>query len=536
MQELETILQNFYSRLVATEIAMKRIYKTLKLILGDQLNLQHSWFVEPDPTALYLMMEVKTETDYVWHHIQKICAFFAAMESFENTLSNRGFETLYLNLDHPNNKQSISGNVLECIEKYNIEEFQYQLPDEYRVDQELRNLCAQLKIASKCFDSEHFYTDRDELTQFFSGKKELIMESFYRAMRVKHQILINHDQDPEGEKWNFDEENRKKLPKNHKPNPPLLFDNNVSKQHGRIVANNIKTIGNIKPEYFQWPINRNQSIQLLQYFCENCLQLFGTFQDAMHTDEWSLYHSRLSFCMNTKLISPSEVINTALNYWENNKKSVAINQVEGFIRQILGWREYMRGVYWMQMPEFEKLNYFDHKTKLPDWYWTGHTKMNCLKHAISQSLNLAYAHHIQRLMITGNFALLAGIDPDDVDFWYLGIYIDAIQWVEITNTRGMSQYADGGIVGTKPYTASANYIHKMSNYCEGCKYDRNQKIGENSYPFNSLYWNFHDRHRAKLQHNPRLSMVYRIWDKMEPELKASVLLRANECLENLNQL
>ncbi|RNL56649.1 cryptochrome/photolyase family protein [Pedobacter jejuensis] len=515
---------------------MKNKYKKLRLILGDQLNRNHSWFQEKDSSILHVLMEVKTETDYVWHHIQKACAFFAAMEDFAKTLNADGFDTIYLKLDDEDNQQSFSKNIIHLIKKFEIEVFQYQMPDEYRLDQELNGLCDGLTITYKCFDTEHFYTSRNELGDFFAGKKSLLMESFYRAMRLKHNILINNGDDPEGDKWNFDTENRKKLPKGHKPNAPLLFDNDVRKPHQRLVAAKIRTIGSIEPEYLQWPINRKQSLGLLDYFCKNCLHLFGTFQDAMHTDEWSLYHSRLSFSMNTKIISPMEVVKAAITFWRNNKKTVALNQVEGFVRQILGWREYMRGVYWMKMPEFENLNYFNHTEKLPDWYWTGKTDMNCLKHSINQSLNYAYAHHIQRLMVTGNFALLAGINPDEVDFWYLSIYIDAIQWVEITNTRGMSQYADGGIVGSKPYTASANYINKMSNYCEHCKYDKNDKIGENSCPFNSLYWNFHDQHREKLQRNPRLSMVYRLWDKMNPELKSKVLSRADYYLKNLETL
>jgi deoxyribodipyrimidine photolyase-related protein len=256
----------------------------------------------------------------------------------------------------------------------------------------------------------------------------------------------------------------------------------------------------------------------------------------MHTNEWSIYHARLSFAMNTKMLSPKEVIDAAIRAWEQAPETISINQLEGFVRQILGWREYMRGIYWLKMPDFESLNYFEHNRKLPDWYWTGKTKMNCLKHSISQSLEHAYAHHIQRLMITGNFALLAGINPDDVDFWYLGIYIDAIQWVEITNTRGMSQFADGGITGSKPYTGSANYIHNQSNYCEGCHYDRTKRTGDNACPFNSLYWDFHDRHRAKLYLNHRLSMVYKLWDKMKPEDHEAILLRANYCLEHLEDL
>ena len=514
---------------------MKSKYKKLRLILGDQLNQKHSWFAQADQSILYVLMEIHTETDYVWHHIQKACAFFAAMEGFADLLNSRHHDTIYLKLDDPSNLQSFTANCNALIKKYQIESFEYQLPDEYRVDEELKTYCSALNIPAQTCDTEHFYTTRDELGTFFSGKKGLLMENFYREMRKKHNILMD-GKEPIAGKWNFDEDNRKKLPKNHHPYPPLLFTNTVQAQYDRIRNAGIETIGSIDPQNLYWPLNRQQSLKLLSYFTENCLPLFGTFQDAMHTDEWSVYHSRLSFSMNTKMLSPKEVVGAAVAAWEQNKKSIAINQLEGFVRQILGWREYMRGIYWLKMPDYEKLNYFDHQRKLPDWYWTGKTKMNCLKHSIGQSLNHAYAHHIQRLMITGNFALLAGINPDEVDFWYLGIYIDAIQWVEITNTRGMSQYADGGITGSKPYTASANYIHKQSNYCDNCHYDRTKRTGEDACPFNSLYWDFHDRHRAKLGNNIRLSMVYRLWDKMAPDDREATLLRANFCLENLEKL
>ena len=514
---------------------MKKKYTTLRLILGDQLNLKHSWFTSHAPSVLYVLMEIRPETDYVWHHIQKACAFFAAMENFSEALKLDGHDVRYIKLDDPSNKQSFAANCDVLIKTYAIENFEYQLPDEYRLDEELKGYCNKLSIQSQLFDTEHFYTDRNELGTFFTGKKGLLMENFYREMRKKHGILMV-GKEPEGGKWNYDEENRKKLPKNHKPYTPLLLDNNVQPQYERITAAGIKTIGSIDPENFYWPVNRQQALNLLDHFIQYCLPLFGTFQDAMHTDEWSIYHSRISFAMNTKMLSPKEVVKAALQAGQQNDKAISINQLEGFVRQILGWREYMRGIYWLKMPEFETLNYFDHQRKLPNWYWTGKTKMNCLKHCIGQSLTHAYAHHIQRLMITGNFALLAGINPDDVDFWYLGIYIDAIQWVEITNTRGMSQYADGGIIGSKPYTGSANYIHKQSNYCDNCHYDRTKRTGDNSCPFNSLYWDFHDRHRDKLALNHRLSMVYRLWDKIAIQDREDILLRANYCLEHLEEL
>jgi deoxyribodipyrimidine photolyase-related protein len=510
-------------------------YKVLRLILGDQLNLQHSWFATPDPSVLYVLMEVRSETDYVWHHIQKACAFFAAMEGFAETLNNNGHHTTYLKLDDPLNQQSFEANCDNLIQQYGIERFEYQLPDEYRLDENLKAYCQQLTIPSQAYDTEHFFTTREELGSFFANKKGLLMETFYREMRKKHQILMD-GKEPVGGMWNFDVLNRHKLPKNHKPDAPLLFDNKVRKQYNRIEEAGIRTIGTIDPDNLIWPINPQQALELLNHFVKHCLPRFGTFQDAMHTNEWSIYHARLSFAMNTKMLSPKHVVSAAIWAWEQAPLDITINQLEGFVRQILGWREYMRGIYWLKMPAFESLNYFEHNRKLPDWYWTGNTKMNCLKHSINQSLEHAYAHHIQRLMITGNFALLAGINPDDLDFWYLGIYIDAIQWVEITNTRGMSQFADGGITGSKPYTGSSNYIHKQSNYCDNCQYDRTKRTGDKACPFNSLYWDFHDRHRDKLHLNHRLSMVYKIWDKMAQEVREAILLRANYCLEHLEEL
>ena len=258
--------------------------------------------------------------------------------------------------------------------------------------------------------------------------------------------------------------------------------------------------------------------------------MFGDFQDALTEDSWTVYHSRLSFAMNVKMLSPREVIEAVERKWREAPDHASIAQVEGFIRQILGWREYMRGVYWAHMPEYAEKNFFQHDRPLPGWFWTGETGMRCLQHAITQTLDHAYAHHIQRLMVTGNFALLAGIDPDEVDGWYLGVYIDAIEWVEITNTRGMSQFADGGIVGTKPYVSSANYMHKMGPHCAGCRYNRQGKTEDDACPFNSLYWHFHARNRHLLEKNPRIGMVYRTWDKMDPAKQQALLDRGDAVL------
>ena len=510
--------------------------KTLRLILGDQLNINHSWFNQVDPMVTYAFMEIKSETDYAKHHIQKVIGIFAAMQNFAKELQEQGHEVIYIHLNDENNLQRFDDNILALIEKNSFTQFEYLIPDEYRVDEHLKALTQKVNIPSKVFDTEHFYSTRSELGDLFVGKKTYLMETFYRHMRKKHKVLIDDESKPLHGKWNFDEDNRQKLPKSHKPINPLVFSNDVTEIENEIIRSNIKTIGKVDSKQFIWPINRKQSLDLLDFFIKNCLKLFGTFQDAMAPNEWSIYHSRLSFSMNIKLISPKEVVDKAIEAYHKNSDEIAFHQLEGFVRQIIGWREYMRGIYWLKMPEYATLNYFQHQEKLPDWFWTGETKMNCLKDAIHQSLNYAYAHHIQRLMVTGNFALLAGIHPDEVDEWYLGIYIDAFEWVEITNTRGMSQFADGGIVGTKPYVSSAAYINKMSSYCAGCYYDKNKKTGDRACPFNSLYWNFYKKHEDKLGHNPRIGMMYNVWRKMDEDAQKALLEQADYYLKHINEL
>nr|WP_315176228.1 cryptochrome/photolyase family protein [uncultured Flavobacterium sp.] len=509
--------------------------RTLRLLLGDQLNYNHSWFETVDDSITYVMMEIRSETDYATHHIQKIVGFFAAMRQFANELQANKHHVIYLKLTDDNNLQSFEKNLtfLICTENYSC--FEYQLPDEYRVDLVLKNFSSQNLVPTTVVDTEHFFSTRTELGEFFEGKKTYLMESFYRAMRIKHQILTE-GKNPITGQWNYDGDNRKKLPKNHKPTAPLVFNSDVTAIVDAIERTDIKTIGTIDKENFIWPINREQSLELLSFFVTECLPLFGSYQDAMAPQEWSLYHSRLSFSLNTKMISPLEVIQAAITTWHNNPEVIQYNQLEGFVRQIIGWREYMRGIYWLKMPEYSSLNYFNHQEKLPNWFWTGKTKMHCLKDTIHQSLNFAYAHHIQRLMITGNFALLAGIHPDEVDAWYLGIYIDALEWVEVTNTRGMSQFADGGIVGTKPYVSSAAYIDKMSHYCGSCFYNKAKKVGDKACPFNSLYWNFYDKHEDKLAKNPRIGMMYSVWRKMKQDDKEALLEQADYYLKHINEL
>jgi deoxyribodipyrimidine photolyase-related protein len=507
----------------------------LRLILGDQLNNNHSWFQEKSSNTLYIMMEMRQETDYVRHHIQKLIGFFSAMRLFAQNLENQGHQVIYLHLDNERNTQSLTQNLEWLIEQNQVTQFEYQLPDEYRLDEQLKAFSASLNITTKIFDTEHFLSQRKEIGDFFKGKKTFLMESFYRRMRKKYDILMDGNEPLTGQ-WNYDADNRKKLPKDHRPIEPLVFCRDVTEIYELVQKQEIKTIGSLNPKNFFWPVTRHESLQLLEFFVRNCLPNFGTYEDAMSMQYWSIYHSRLSFSMNIKLLSPLEVVERAVEHWQQNQDTISIAQIEGFVRQIIGWREYMRGIYWNKMPDFKHLNFFENQEKLPDFFWTGRTKMNCMKHAIGQSLNLAYAHHIQRLMIIGNFCLIAGINPDQVDEWYLGIYIDAIEWVEITNTRGMSQYADGGIVGSKPYVASANYIDKMSDYCGSCFYDKSKKVGHKSCPFNSLYWHFYERNRVKLQRNPRIGMAYVMLDKMPEQQRNEVLKQAQIYLNTLEEL
>ena len=377
-----------------------------------------------------------------------------------------------------------------------------------------------LPVSGEAVDSEHFVTRREDFKDFFDGKKRYLMESFYRQMRKKHDILMDGDK-PQGGRWNFDVENRRRYDGRVPIPKPKLFRNDVSALHKMIEKAGVKTFGTIKPKSLIWPINRSQSRALLNAFLKDGLKEFGTYQDAMVTDNGSLFHSRLSFALNTKMLHPMEVIQAAITAaQENADRTIGIEQLEGFIRQILGWREYMRGIYWTLMPKLGRMNFFNHRDALPDYYWTAETQMRCMQAAIGQSLQHAYAHHIQRLMVTGNFALLVDVHPDAVDQWYLGIYIDAIQWVELPNTRAMSQFADGGLMSTKPYISSSNYLMKMGNFQKGAW----QSV------WDGLFWRFMHTHRDFFLSNPRLGMLVRTFDKMNDDKKNAHLRIAKDFL------
>ena len=514
----------------------------VRLVLGDQLYQGHSWYKEVRTDILYLMIELPQEQDYVRHHIQKTLCFFLAMRAFAENLRDSGHQVLYITLDSPHNPKNLAQHILDTLQHHEAFCFAYQLPDEYRLDQQLQSIgraCKAKNIDVSVYDTQHFLTKREDFADFF-GDKSPVMERFYRHMRAKFGVLMEgplSKAKPLGGKWNYDVANRKKWPKGKQPLEPLLFSYDVSSLLTMLDDLEVQTVG--RPpmnNIIHHPITRQDHLDMLDFFIDQCLPQFGLYQDAMTDVSWTLYHSRISFGLNTKILHPLEVIRKVEQRFLDDPNHASIEQVEGFIRQILGWREYMRGVYWKHMPSYATLNELEGGRKLPSWFWDGKTNMNCQANAIGQSLDHAYAHHIQRLMVTGNFTLLAGIEPSEVDAWYLGIYLDAIEWVQMPNTRGMSQFADGGIVGTKPYAASANYMMKMGDYCKKCSYNAKLRHGENACPLNSLYWNFINRHEDKLASNRRMWMPYQAWRKFDHQEKVKVLEQAEYYLSNLESL
>lgn len=512
---------------------MPRVH-TLRLLLGDQLNPEHSWFATRDNGVVYVLMEVRQETDHVLHHAQKILAMFAAMRDLARHLREAGHRVRYVAIDDASNRQAITANLAALAAHYGARRLQYQLPDEWRLDDQLRTWAVAQAFEVQAVDSEHFYTARTEMAQLFKGRRQWLMEHFYRRMRQRHQVLIDEAGEPEGGHWNYDHDNRKPWP----GNPELPRDARPAHDHGAlwatIEAAGVQSFGDPQAGALRWPLNRAEALAWLDHFVMTTLPHFGAYEDAMSTRGARMFHSLLSFALNTKMLRPHEVVHRAQAAYQAG--AAPLPAVEGFIRQILGWREYVRGIYWAHMPDYGARNALNHTAPLPGWFWSGQTRMRCMQHAVGQSLRDAYAHHIQRLMVIGNFALLAGLDPVELHRWYLGVYIDAIEWVELPNTLGMSQFADGGLLATKPYVSSAAYIHRMSDYCEGCHYDSKQKLGDRACPYNSLYWDFFARHEGLLGHQPRLGMVYRQLRKMQGPQREALREQASGLRARLDSL
>ncbi|MFY9810113.1 cryptochrome/photolyase family protein [Aquabacterium sp.] len=513
---------------------------TLRLILGDQLNPCHSWFREVHPDVVYVLMEIHPEMAYVLHHAQKILAIVAGMRAFAQQLKADGHRVRYIALDDPSNRQSLTGNLDALVAHYGATLVEYQEPDEWRLDQQLQtwaqDASKRLGIPCHCVSSEHFYTERGEAAALFAGRKQWLMERFYRHMRVRHHVLLAPDTPdrPTGGQWNFDPDNRKAW----KGAPPLPADWRTPHDHRALWQTlcdaGVRSFGDPQADQLAWPLNRQEALQHLDAFITQALPHFGDYQDALTQQGWRVFHSLLSFALNTKMLNPRDVVARAEQAWADGHAPLAA--VEGFIRQILGWREYVRGVYWAHMPGYVEHNALDHTLPPPKWFWTGDTRMACLSHAIGQSLTHAYAHHIQRLMVIGNFALLASLSPQAVHEWYLGVYIDAFEWVELPNTLGMSQFADGGLLATKPYVSSASYIQRMGDHCKGCHYQHKERLGPQACPFNALYWDFHLRHADRLQGNPRVAMVYKNLGKMDAETVQAIQAQASSLRERLDTL
>ncbi|MEL4892095.1 cryptochrome/photolyase family protein [Xanthomonas protegens] len=507
---------------------------TLRLVLGDQLDPEHAWFDVRDPGVVYVLMEVRQETDYVLHHAQKILAVFAAMRDFARQLRAAGHRVRYVAIDDASNRQSIPANLGALMAHYGARRLQYQEPDEWRLDQQLRQWGATQAFATEAMDSAHFYTRRNEVADFFRGRGQWLMEHFYRHMRKRYRILLADDGTPEGGQWNYDHDNRQPWPGDPPPPPDTRPTHDHRALWASIQAAGVDSFGRPQAAAVRWPLNRAEALGCLDRFIADALPHFGRYEDAMSTRSPRLFHSQLSFALNTKMLRPQELVQRALAAY--GAGAAPLPAVEGFVRQILGWREYVRGIYWAHMPGYEARNALGHDAPLPAWFWTGDTHMRCLHHAIGQSLQDAYAHHIQRLMVIGNFALLAGLDPAAVHRWYLGVYVDAFEWVELPNTVGMSQFADGGLLATKPYVSSAAYIDRMSDYCQGCRYDRKQKTGARACPYNALYWDFFVRHQDTLGRNRRLDMVYRQLGKLPATQLQALRAQAQQLREGLDTL
>ncbi len=500
----------------------------LILILGDQLTEQIAALRSADKSHdVVVMSEVADEASYVAHHPKKIAFLFAAMRKFALRLETDGWNISYTKLDDPQNSGSIVGELLRYAEEHNADTVVATEPGEWRLIHAL-NECP-LKVTQ--LDDERFIASHEEFESWADGRKELRMEWFYRDMRRKTGLLMDGDK-PAGDKWNYDHENRKPAPGDIKYSGPMQFtpDETVSEVLELVKERFGQNFGDLHPFWFA--TDPGQAKRHLTHWIKNGLAKFGDYQDAMLNDEKFLYHSITSQYISAGLLDPLEVCQEVEQAWEDG--IAPLNAVEGFIRQIIGWREYIRGIYFLAGPDYTSRNALGHKRVLPHFYWGAETKMRCVSQAVAQTREEAYAHHIQRLMVTGNFALLAGIDPGHVHEWYLAVYADAYEWVEAPNTIGMSQFADGGLVGSKPYVSSGNYIDRMSDYCKSCAYKVKEKTGKDACPFNLLYWHFLDRHRDRFESNQRMRNMYRTWDRMDEERRETVLSDAETWLKKLD--
>ena len=505
--------------------------KKLILILGDQLSHNLSSLKSADKTVdIVLMAELRSETGYVKHHKKKIAFLFSAMRHFAEELRADGWQVDYRQLSKPDTQHDFTATVQQAILSHQPDQLIVTQPGEYRILQEMMNWEKILSCAVHLLEDDRFFAATEEFESWAEGRKQLRMEYFYREMRRKTGLLMEGEQ-PIGGQWNYDSENRKPPKQGLKIPPPTRFiPDQVTRDVLTLVEREFADhFGDLYP--FDFAVTAAQARQVLDEFIAQRLQQFGSYQDAMLADEPFMFHAHIGFYLNCGLLSAKEAVVAAEQAYHNGQ--APLNAVEGFIRQILGWREYVRGLYWLKMPNYKQLNYFQATRTLPAFYWTAKTDMRCLNICVSDTKKYAYAHHIQRLMVLGNFALLAGLRPDEVNEWYLIVFADAYEWVELPNVSGMVLFADGGMLASKPYAAGGAYIDRMSDYCSSCRYQVKLKNGPDACPFNYLYWDFLIRHRDKLNRNPRLGMIYRTLDKMDEEKQLNIKRDAQTFLNQL---
>jgi deoxyribodipyrimidine photolyase-related protein len=487
--------------------------RNLVLVLGDQLDHRSTAFSGFDPSRdAVWMAEVQEEATHVWCHKLRIAFFFSAMRHFRTELSKRGCEVHYheLTADPSRDRGRNFAEVLrDSVRDLRPEKLILMSPGDYRVLSSIRKEADALGLKLDLRPDKHFYCDIDEFRDYAGGKKELRLELFYRHMRKKHAVLLEDHGAPVGGKWNFDAENRHSFGQRgpgRVPRPIGFHPDRMTAEVVRMVQTRFwEHPGSL--DHFELPVTRGQAQAMLDDFTSNRLARFGTFEDAMWSDEPFLFHSRLSAALNTKLLNPRECVEAVIRAYDSARAT--INNVEGFVRQVLGWREYIRGIYWLHMPGYAEMNFMGHQLDVPSFFWDGDTEMECVRQTLRHVLDHGYSHHIHRLMVLGNLALLLGVHPRKFHEWHMAMYVDAVDWVSLPNTLGMSQYGDGGIVGSKPYCATGRYVDRMSNFCRRCRLDPVRSTGENACPFTTLYWDFLDRHHERLKDNLRLRFQIR---------------------------
>ena len=473
------------------------------LVLGDQLDDRSSVFDRVDPEHDHvLMMEVDEEATYVRQHQHRLVLFFSAMRHFRDRLRSSGWDVRYSEVDAPDNQGCFRDELARWIPLLDASEVIVRRPGDHRVLEQIADACEVFETPLTIVEDDHFICSLDDFATWRKGRKSIVLEHFYRWMRKRHDVLMNGSEPVSGQ-WNYDHDNREPWKKGTEvPRPPVHAHDEITRDVIALVSERYADHPG-DASSFALPVTREEALRDLRVFIETRLPLFGRFQDAMPENEPFVFHSRLSTALNLHLLHPREVIDAAIDAME----TAPLASVEGFVRQILGWRELVRGIYWTEMPAYARRNELHAKLPVPEPYWTGETDMRCLEDSMRNVLDNAYAHHIQRLMVLGNYALLLGVDPYELHEWHMALYADAVDWASLPNVLGMSQYADGGLVGTKPYAASGKYIDRMGSYCKSCRFDPKKRTGDDACPMTTLYWDFLMRNeRLRGNHRMRLQL------------------------------